>query len=191
MATRKSRIGDYVILGWHVIKSWSEIQSLVVFSSDESELYAVLRVSDETLDLMALLQDLGVQCPGREMGRRRHDIRHNQSEKLRQGEAHWDWDPLGSAFSCWTTMTISKIFGKLECGRFHHTMLRYQHKQYIRSWSMNSWRTDQRKLHHYMWLVNPLMNDNLGNNEINVIGYTNIVTQRGRVQKRTTKWKWS
>ena len=44
--------------GLHYIKSWSKTQSLVARSSAESELYAIVKASSETLGLRAIFGDL-------------------------------------------------------------------------------------------------------------------------------------
>lgn len=49
-ATRKSTTGGCIIVGGHMLKGWSKTQFLVALSSAESELYAALRSSVETLE---------------------------------------------------------------------------------------------------------------------------------------------
>ena len=44
--------------GTHYIKSWSKTQALVALSSAESELYAIVKASSETLGVMSILQDM-------------------------------------------------------------------------------------------------------------------------------------
>ena len=61
---RKSTIGGCVMLGKHTIKSWSRTQSLVAFSSGESELYATLKAAAESLGMISLLKDLGWHVAG-------------------------------------------------------------------------------------------------------------------------------
>ena len=52
------------MLGAHVIKGWSKTQSLIAFSSGESELYATLRAAAEALGLMSMMKDLGYNVKG-------------------------------------------------------------------------------------------------------------------------------
>ena len=57
--TRKSTTRGCMKLGSHCFKGWSKTQSLVALSSGESELYASLKASAETLGLLSMLRDLG------------------------------------------------------------------------------------------------------------------------------------
>ena len=61
--TRKSTSGGCVMLGRHLIKSWSSTQSLVSLSSGEAEFYGVVKASGVGLGYQALLDDLAVQLP--------------------------------------------------------------------------------------------------------------------------------
>ena len=45
--TRKSTIGGCLLLGKHLIKSWSSTQGLVSLSSGEAEFYGVTKASGE------------------------------------------------------------------------------------------------------------------------------------------------
>ena len=56
---RKSPSGGCLVIGSHLVKGWSKTQSLVALSSAESELYATLRASSETLGLISMAKDLG------------------------------------------------------------------------------------------------------------------------------------
>lgn len=56
---RKPTIGGCILIGKHVVKGWAETQSLIALSSAESELYATLKASAETLGVMAMARDLG------------------------------------------------------------------------------------------------------------------------------------
>ena len=58
-STRKPTTGGCVTLGRHSIKGWSNTQFLVAFSSGESELYATLKASAETLGTLSIMKDLG------------------------------------------------------------------------------------------------------------------------------------
>lgn len=66
--TRKSTTGGVVTIGTHTVKSWSKTQSLVALSSGESELYAALKASAETLGVMSMLTDFGVTMTGEVWG---------------------------------------------------------------------------------------------------------------------------
>ena len=55
---RKSTSGGVIMHGKHYIKSWSKTQSLVALSSAESELYAIVKASSETLGLMSIVKDM-------------------------------------------------------------------------------------------------------------------------------------
>lgn len=56
---RKSTSGATIHIGKHLIKTYSKTQSLIALSSAESELYAMVRASAESLGIMALLEDFG------------------------------------------------------------------------------------------------------------------------------------
>ena len=59
--TRKSTTGGVIMLGSHALKSWSKTQAFIALSSGESELYATLKASAQTLGLLAMLHDYGVK----------------------------------------------------------------------------------------------------------------------------------
>ena len=52
------------MLGAHALKGWSKTQALIALSSGESELYAALKASAETLGLVSILGDLGYNVSG-------------------------------------------------------------------------------------------------------------------------------
>ena len=58
--TRKSTSGGCVVLGGHLIKSWSSTQTSVSLSSGESEFYGVVKAGGVSLGYQALLRDLGL-----------------------------------------------------------------------------------------------------------------------------------
>ena len=58
--TRKSTSGGCLMLGSHLIKSWSTTQSQVALSSGEAEYYGVTRAVGTALGFQSLLRDLGV-----------------------------------------------------------------------------------------------------------------------------------
>ena len=51
-------------VGKHTLKSWSRTQSLIALSSGESELYAMLEASAETVGMLALFRDFGWNVSG-------------------------------------------------------------------------------------------------------------------------------
>lgn len=65
---RKSISGGCIVVGSHLVKGWSKTQSLIAFSSAESELYASLRTSSETLGVIAMAKDMGYQLRGQVLG---------------------------------------------------------------------------------------------------------------------------
>ncbi len=58
--TRKSTSGGCIMLGVHCVRSWSKTQSVIATSSAESELYALVRASQEAMGIRTLLSDFGV-----------------------------------------------------------------------------------------------------------------------------------
>ena len=63
--TRKSTSGGCLMLGKHLIKSWSSTQASVSLSSGESEFYGVVKASGVALGYQSLLRDLGHNIPVR------------------------------------------------------------------------------------------------------------------------------
>ena len=63
--TRKSTSGGCMILGAHLIKSWSSTQSSISLSSGEAEFYGVVKATGIALGYQALLRDLEVKLPVR------------------------------------------------------------------------------------------------------------------------------
>ena len=61
--TRKSTSGGCVMLGKHLIKSWSSTQSSISLSSGEAEFYGVVKAAGMGLGYRSLLQDIGVTLP--------------------------------------------------------------------------------------------------------------------------------
>ena len=66
--TRKSTTGGVITIGTHTAKSWSKTQTLVALSSGESELYASLKASAETLGIIPMLVDFGLVMAGEVWG---------------------------------------------------------------------------------------------------------------------------
>ena len=65
LRTRKSTSGGLLMLGKHLIKSWSSTQGPVPLSSGEAEFYGVVKAAGVTLGYQALLSDVGLDLPTR------------------------------------------------------------------------------------------------------------------------------
>ena len=63
LKTRKSTSGGCLMLGSHLIKSWSSTQSSISLSSGEAEFYGVVKASGVSLGYQALLKDVGIELP--------------------------------------------------------------------------------------------------------------------------------
>jgi len=63
LKTRKSTSGGCLMLGTHLIKSWSSTQSSISLSSGEAEFYGVVKASGVSLGYQALLKDVGLTLP--------------------------------------------------------------------------------------------------------------------------------
>ena len=63
--TRRSTSGGCMMLGSHLIKSWSSTQSTISLSSGEAEFYGVVKSTGIALGYQALMRDLGVRLPVR------------------------------------------------------------------------------------------------------------------------------
>ena len=61
--TRKSTSGGCLMLGRHLLKSWSSTQASVALSSGEAEFYGVVKAGGISLGYQALLADVGIQIP--------------------------------------------------------------------------------------------------------------------------------
>ncbi|MBN71658.1 MAG: hypothetical protein CME32_20555 [Gimesia sp.] len=62
--TARSTSGGILMIGKHVIKTYSRQQRVVALSSAEAELYALVAASAEALGMRALLRDLGEELDG-------------------------------------------------------------------------------------------------------------------------------
>ena len=58
--TRKSTSGGMMLIGQHLIKSWSSTQPVIALSSAEAELYALVKGATQAVGLASMLQDLDV-----------------------------------------------------------------------------------------------------------------------------------
>ena len=57
--TRKSTSGGMVMLGAHLVKSWSSTQQVIALSSGEAELYALIKATAQSKGIMSNLLDFG------------------------------------------------------------------------------------------------------------------------------------
>ncbi len=62
--TSKSTSGGIIMIGDHVIKSYSKQQKVIALSSAEAELYAMVAASAEALAVIAFARDLGMKMEG-------------------------------------------------------------------------------------------------------------------------------
>ena len=53
-----------MMIGNHLIKSWSSSQSVIALSSGEAELYAMTKAASQTIGLMSLAADFGEELAG-------------------------------------------------------------------------------------------------------------------------------
>ena len=61
---RKSTSGGMMLLGEHVIKSWSTNQPTIALSSGEAEYYGMVKGSSQALGLKVIAEDVGVTYKG-------------------------------------------------------------------------------------------------------------------------------
>ena len=59
--TRKSTSGGVIMLGKHLIKSWSVTQAIIALSSGEAEFYALVKCGSIALGIRNMLRDLGIK----------------------------------------------------------------------------------------------------------------------------------
>ena len=57
--TRKSTSGGLLMIGEHVVKSWSTTQAVIALSSGEAEYYGIVKGSSVGLGARSVLKDLG------------------------------------------------------------------------------------------------------------------------------------
>ena len=65
---RKITTGGCIKIGDHCVKGWSNTQTSVALSSGESESYASLKASAETLGILSMLRDLRWDLHGEVLG---------------------------------------------------------------------------------------------------------------------------
>ena len=61
---RKSTSGGMMMLGTHVIKSWSTNQAVIALSSGEAEYYGMVKGASQAMGLKAMAEDIGVRYAG-------------------------------------------------------------------------------------------------------------------------------
>ena len=52
------------MLGAHALKTWSTTQQIIALSSGEAELYALTKAGSQTLGIMAMARDFGMELEG-------------------------------------------------------------------------------------------------------------------------------
>ena len=57
--TRKSTSGGLVMLGSHVIRTWSATQSVIAMSSGEAEYYSMVKGSSMGMGIKSIAMDMG------------------------------------------------------------------------------------------------------------------------------------
>lgn len=63
--SRRSTSGGAMMWGKHVLKTWASTQATIALSSAEAELYALVKGAAQTLGMMAMARDLGLDLCGR------------------------------------------------------------------------------------------------------------------------------
>ena len=63
-ATARSTSGGAAKFGWHTIKTWSTTQTVIALSSGEAELFSLTKGAAQTLGLISLARDLGLELEG-------------------------------------------------------------------------------------------------------------------------------
>ena len=66
----------------NIVKSWSRTQTVIALSSAESESYALVKASAETLGLITMLNEWGFGVKGGQMWRRERGVRNNPQERI-------------------------------------------------------------------------------------------------------------
>jgi hypothetical protein len=61
-STRKSTSGGFLVLGKHLVKTWSSTQATRALSSGEAEFYAIIEGASRALGVQALMDDMGFEC---------------------------------------------------------------------------------------------------------------------------------
>ena len=61
-STRKSTSGGFLVLGKHIVKTWSSTQATRALSSGEAEFYAIIEGASRALGVQSLMDDMGMDC---------------------------------------------------------------------------------------------------------------------------------
>ena len=75
--TRKSTSGGLIMLGKHVIRTWSATQRVIALSSGEAEFYGMVKGGAEAMGSRSILSDLGLE----------HKIRLSEDSSAAKGIA--------------------------------------------------------------------------------------------------------
>ena len=62
--SRKSTSAGVIMLGNHLVKSWSTNQTVIALSSGEAEYYSMVKAGSVALGIESLMKDLGVEDTG-------------------------------------------------------------------------------------------------------------------------------
>jgi hypothetical protein len=92
--TRRSTSGGCTKLGRHLVKAWSKTQATIALSSAEAELYAAVKASAETIGMMSILKDFGIEINGTVLGDASAALGIIQRQglgKLRHIDTNWLW----------------------------------------------------------------------------------------------------
>ena len=60
----KSTSGGAISIGPHVVKTWSSTQQTIALSSGEAELYAITKAAAQTLGIISMIKDFGIELIG-------------------------------------------------------------------------------------------------------------------------------
>ena len=58
--TRKSTSGGVMLVGEHLIKGWSNKQSVIALSSGEVDYYGMVKGTSNAIGIRGIMQDMGV-----------------------------------------------------------------------------------------------------------------------------------
>jgi len=61
-STRKSTSGGFLVLGKHLVKTWSSTQATRALSSGEADHYAIIEGASRALGVQSLMDDMGYEC---------------------------------------------------------------------------------------------------------------------------------
>lgn len=90
----RSTTGGFTSIGSHLLQMWCRTQAIVALRIAEAELYGVVRASAETLGVLPLAWDLGLEAFGRIMGgasAAQSVVSRQGLGKLRPVDTHYFW----------------------------------------------------------------------------------------------------